>query len=188
MKRTAEKGQAYMEFVVCIIPLIFVFSGLILVAVLGRANVQNTINARSASDLGKSQGNAQPKNIVVWDYGKDSIPFTADDVPVTGENTYYVSDQMDTEKNTVSGKFSASFNLQDAFNAGYVGNMPGQNTFTHAADLVGTEVSAGDVLSKKKLTFFSRMFQIYLNSFHTNVKDTVFMPNTKDAKYNVTVD
>ena len=54
MRRSRVKGQVLMEFVICLIPIIFVFSGLILVAVLGRANVQNTIQTRSAVDLGKN--------------------------------------------------------------------------------------------------------------------------------------
>ena len=188
MKKTAEKGQAYMEFVVCIVPIIFIFSGLILVAVLGRANVQNTISARSAVDLGINQGNASPKNIVSWDYGKDGIPFSSDDVPVTGENTYYVADQLDTEKNTVSNTFRETLNLRDVYSAGHVNRLPGQNSFTNAADLVGAEVSAGDVLSRKKMNFFARMFHIHLNSFGTNIKDSVFMPRMKDERYNVTID
>ena len=90
MKKTAEKGQAYMEFVVCIVPIIFIFSGLILVAVLGRANVQNTISARSAVDLGVNQGNASPKNIVSWDYGKDGIPFWNDDIQQTSVRRFHI--------------------------------------------------------------------------------------------------
>ena len=94
-----------MEFVVCLIPIIFVFSGLILVAVLGRANVQNTIQARSAVDLGKNHGSARAEDILNWNYGKDQVPFTGDDKPNTGAVSYYSSEDMTTEKYTVTDTF-----------------------------------------------------------------------------------
>ena len=188
MRRSTEKGQVLMEFVVCLIPIIFVFSGLILVAVLGRANVQNTIQTRSAVDLGKSPGKAKAEDILSWDYGKDLVPFTSDDKPNSGARTYYSSEDMDTEKYTVAETFDKTFNLRDAYNAGYTLQMPGQSSFTIAADLVGAEVSVGDVLSTKQMNFFSRMFQIYLKSFHLDIKDTAFMPKTKDPRYEVKVD
>ena len=98
MRRSREKGQVLMEFVICLIPIIFVFSGLILVAVLGRANVQNTIQARSAVDLGKNHGSARAEDILNWNYGKDQVPFTGDDKPNTGAVSYYSSEDMTTEK------------------------------------------------------------------------------------------
>lgn len=185
MRRSAEKGQVLMEFVVCIIPIIFVFSGLILVAVLGRANVQNTIQTRSAVDLGKSPGKAKTQEILTWDYGKDTIPFTSDDKPNSGARSYYSADDMDTEKHTVSDTFERALNLRDVYNAGFTLQMPGQTSFTQAADLVGAEVAVDDVLSAKQMQFFSRLFQIYLNSFHLDIKDQAFMPKTKDTRYEV---
>ena len=188
MSKKTEKGQAFMEFVVCLIPLILVFSGLILVAVLGRANVQNTINARSSVDLGKSPGKAKALEIISWNYGKDLVPFTNDDSPVTGAKTYFTGEDFDTEKYTVSDTFEGKLNLQELHDKEYIYQMPGRVNFTLAADLVGAEVSVDDVLSMKKMQFFSRMFQIYLNSFHMNIKDTSFMPRGKDTHYEVTVD
>lgn len=188
MRRSMEKGQVLMEFVVCIIPIIFVFSGLILVAVLGRANVQNTIQTRTAVDLGKSPGKAKAEDILTWDYGKDTVPFTSDDKPQMGAYSYYSSEDMNTEKYTVADTFDKTFNLRDAYTAGYTLQMPGQTSFTLAADLVGAEVTVGDVLSAKQMNFFSRLFQIYLKSFHLDIKDTAFMPKTKDSRYEVTTD
>lgn len=188
MRRSSEKGQALMEFVVCIIPIIFVFSGLILVAVLGRANVQNTIQTRSAVDLGKSPGQAQAEEILGWDYGKDTVPFTSDDKPTKGAQSYYSSEDMNTEKYTVAATFEKTFNLRDAYTSGYTLQMPGQTNFTLAADLVGAEVSVDDILSAKQLNFFSRLFQIYLKSFHLDIKDTAFMPKTKDTRYEIKTD
>ena len=95
---------------------------------------------------------------------------------------------FDAEKYTVSDKFDKHFNLRDAYNASYTLQMPGQNNFTLAADLVGAELSAGDVLSTKQLNFFSRMFQIYLKSFHLDIKDSAFMPKTKDMRYEYPTD
>lgn len=188
MKRSAEKGQAFTEFVVCLIPFIFIFSGLILVAILGRANVQNTIQARSSVDLGKNFGNAKTEQILSWDYGKDQVPFTTDDKAITGAKTYYSSEDFDTEKYTVSDTFVNTFNLKDAYESEYVLQMPGTVNFTIAADLVGAEVSVDDILSRKQMHFFSRMFQIYLNSFHMDIRDKAFMPKTKDSRYEVTKD
>lgn len=183
MRRSTERGQALMEFVVCLIPVIFVFSGLILVAVLGRANVQNTIQTRSAVDLGKNPGKAKAEDILNWNYGKDQVPFTSDDKPNPGARTYYSSEDMDTEKYTVAETFDTTFNLRDAYNAGYTLQMPGQSSFTIAADLVGAEIAVGDILSAKQMNFFSRMFQIYLKSFHLDIKDKAFMPKSKDPRY-----
>ena len=123
MRRSSEKGQALTEFVVCIIPIIFVFSGLILVAVLGRANVQNTIQARSAVDLGEEPGKAKVQEILTWDYGKDRVPFTSDDKPSGGARTYYSAEDFDTEKYTVSNTFDRSLNLQQLYDGKYTLNM-----------------------------------------------------------------
>ena len=188
MRRSREKGQVLMEFVICLIPIIFVFSGLILVAVLGRANVQNTIQARSAVDLGKNHGSARAEDILNWNYGKDLVPFTGDDKPNTGAVSYYSSEDMTTEKYTVADTFTSSLNLRDVYNAGYTLQLPGQTSFAMAADLVGSEVSVDDILSAKQLTFFSRMFQIYLKSFHVDIKDRAFMPRTKDTRYEISTD
>ncbi len=185
MRRSSEKGQALTEFVVCIIPIIFVFSGLILVAVLGRANVQNTIQARSAVDLGEEPGKAKVQEILTWDYGKDRVPFTSDDKPSGGARTYYSAEDFDTEKYTVSNTFDRSLNLQQLYDGKYTLNMPGRVNFTQAADLYGAEVSVDDILSAKQMSFFSRMFRIYLTSFDLDITDTSFMPRTKDARYEI---
>jgi len=183
MRRSKEKGQVLMEFVVCLIPIIFVFSGLILVAVLGRANVQNTIQTRSAVDLGKNTGSAKAEDILTWDYGKDTIPFSSDDKPKNGAQTYYSADDMNTEKYTVADTFTNTLNLKDVYNADHVKQMPGQSSFLIAADLVGAELTVDDILSAKQLTFFSRMYHIYMKSFHVDIKDQSFMPKTKDERY-----
>ena len=188
MRRSVEKGQVLMEFVVCIVPIIFVFSGLILMAVLGRANVQNTIQTRSAVDLGNNPGKAKVEEILTWDYGKDQVPFTSDDRSKSGARSYYSAEDMDTEKYTVAQTFDTNFNLREAYDAGHTLQMPGKTSFTAAADLVGAEISVDDVLSAKQMHFFSRLFQIYLKSFHLNIKDTAFMPKTKDSRYEVKAD
>ena len=185
MRRSSEKGQALTEFVICIIPILFVFSGLILVAVLGRANVQNTIRTRSAVDLGESPGKAKVQDILSWDYGRDGVPFTSDDKSTGGARSYYSAEDFDTEKYTVPNTFDRPLNLQHLYDAKYTLNMPGRENFTQAADLVGAEVSVDDVLSAKQLNFFSRLFQIYLKSFDLDITDTAFMPQTKDSRYEI---
>ena len=185
MRRSKEKGQVLMEFVVCLIPIILVFSGLILVAVLGRANVQNTIKTRSAVDLGKNMGSAKAEEILTWDYGKDEIPFSADDTALTGANSYYIANDLDTSVNTVPETFKSNLKLQEMYDREFVSRMPGRVDFTKAADLVGAKVEMRDVLSKKKLKFFERMFHLHLKSFHVDMKDTSFMPEGKSTEYEI---
>lgn len=185
MKKSAEKGQAFVEFVVCLIPLIFILSGLILVAILSQANVKCTIQARSLADLKESPEQVDAKNILTWDYGKDEIPFSADDTALTGANSYYIANDLDTSVNTVPETFKSNLKLQEMYDREFVSQMPGRVDFTKAADLVGAKVEMRDVLSKKKLKFFERMFHLHLKSFHVDMKDTSFMPEGKSTEYEI---
>jgi hypothetical protein len=185
MKKSAEKGQAFMEFIVCLIPLVVVFSGLILIAVLGRANVKSTIQARSLADLGTAAEKAVPQNILYWDYGKDRVPFTADDMAITGSNTYLIAPDLDTEINTVTGTFDTNLKFQDMHDREFVSRMPGRVSFTNAANLNGAAVTINDVLARKNMKFFERMFHLHLKSFNVNIRNTAFMPEGKDSEYEI---
>ena len=172
-----------MEFIVCLIPLIFILSGLILIAVLGRANVKCTINSRSMADLGISSGKAEAQEILFWDHGKDQIPFTVNDAAITGAQSYLIANDLDTSVNTVSGTFDKNLKLQDMYDGEYVSEMPGRINFTKAANLTGSKVKVDDVLTKKNMKFFARLFQLHLKSFHVNLHDTTFMPEGEEAQY-----
>ena len=57
MKRKAtERGQAITEFVTCLIGLVFVFLGLLVIAILSMENVRCVLDARSEVDVASSQG------------------------------------------------------------------------------------------------------------------------------------
>ena len=185
MKKSAEKGQALTELVVCLIPIILIFSGVILIAVLGRANVQNTIQARSQAELGRQTEKEEPMQISDWDYGKDRIPYTSDDQPLTNARFYLAAGDFDTEKDTVPGKYTENVDLQNVFDGGYLSNLPGRVNFTQAANLTGAKLTVRDTLSKNKMQFFARMFQIHLKSQNIEIKDSVFMPETKEPYYEI---
>ena len=88
-RKEAERGQAIAEFVTCLIGIVFVFLGLLVVSILSMENVRCVLDARSEVDVASSHGSSvgggrAPEPIVEWDWGKDQLPFTAEDSTVTG--------------------------------------------------------------------------------------------------------
>ncbi|HPN85219.1 MAG TPA: hypothetical protein PK821_07795 [Victivallales bacterium] len=79
-----ESGQALAEFVICLIGILIVFSGMLMMTELGVAKVENVISARKSADVNSFSlsGSVYGMPIRTWDVGDDEVQFSEDDNPI----------------------------------------------------------------------------------------------------------
>ncbi len=193
------RAQALAEFVVCLVPFLFVFSGILLLAVYGRENLLCTLSARSRIELDSAGGTllagggTAPRNIREWNYGADRIPHTSDDTAVLTSSETALRSELYTSENTIfSGTDSAgkvwnvtfspdkSLSVDDLIDAGYVTTPAGRSAFLDAANLNSRTVKADNVLQKYGMNSLSLLFQMYLRNDSISLRDTVFMPARRE--------
>lgn len=198
MKRNgAERGQAITEFVVCLIGMVFIFLGLLAVSILSMENVRCVLDARSDVDVASSQGSSiggkAPEAIVEWDWGKDGIPFTADDSSTTGAQTTYIH-EFDTANYSITDANTSSstpedprerlyinpLNLYKLEELGYASAKAANSTFLSAADLNGATNTVRDPLSKHGLPDLEKLIRSFTGSVSFTLKDSVYMPARVD--------
>ena len=117
-----DRGQALIELCFALVGLMAVFVAVIFVAGGGIGSIQSLLTSRKNADQlanASNQGGAG-RNIVLWDYGRDKIGFTADDYAVTG--------------GSVSGGGAPNFDLEI------------NNAFTSAADSWGAAQADKDLM------------------------------------------
>ena len=199
MKRNkAERGQAITEFVTCLIGMVFVFLGLLVVSILSMENVRCVLDARSEVDVASSQGSAvgggrAPEAILEWDWGKDNIPFTADDSTVSAAVATY-ADEFDTEKNSITDDIVSEstpadpkdrlyinplklFRLEEQ---GYADGRAAYSDFLSAANLNGATVTVRDPLSKRGLPDLEKLIRSFTGNASFLLQDSVYMPARVD--------
>ena len=198
MKRNkAERGQAIAEFVTCLIGMVFIFLGLLVVSILSMENVRCVLDTRSevdtASGYGTTVGGKDPEPIVEWDWGKDNIPFTADDTSVTGTLTTF-GDEFDTSKNTLAdATVSAStptnpndrlyilpLTLNKLGEHGYADTYLALVNFLDAAELNGATKTVRDPLTKHGLPDLEKLIRSFSGNTTFTLQDSVYMPARVD--------
>ena len=197
-RKEAERGQAITEFVTCLIGMVFVFLGLLVVSILSMENVRCVLDARSEVDVASSQGSAvgggrAPEAILEWDWGKDNIPFTADDSTVSAAVATY-ADEFDTGNNsitdaTVSESTPADpkdrlyinpLNLFQLEEQGYADGRAAYSDFLSAANLNGATVTVRDPLSKRGLPDLEKLLRSFTGKASFLLQDSVYMPARVD--------
>ena len=181
MKRCRrESGQAIAEFVVSLIAILFVFLGVLAIAVLSMENVTCLVEARSeadvASSLGSTLGGASPVQILEWDYGADEIPFTADDEPVSGMGSENFARNFDTGEDLVEDSGVFRLTLTQLAEGGYVDGSAGETTFLAAANLNGYTHTETDPLSKRGLPDLEKLLRSFTGNAAFTLEDSVYMP------------
>lgn len=194
-RKEAERGQAITEFVTCLIGMVFVFLGLLVVSILSMENVRCVLDARSEVDVASSQGSAvgggrAPEAILEWDWGKDNIPFTADDSTVSAGVQPTYADEFDTEKNSITDDIVSEstpadpkdrlyinpltlFQLEEH---GYADGRAAYSTFLSAANLNGATVTVRDPLSKRGLPDLEKLLRSFTGNAAFTLEDSVYMP------------
>ena len=197
-RKEAERGQAITEFVTCLIGMVFVFLGLLVVSILSMENVRCVLDARSEVDVASSQGSAvgggrAPEAILEWDWGKDNIPFTADDSTVSAAVATY-ADEFDTEKNSITDDIVSEstpadpkdrlyinplklFRLEEQ---GYADGRAAYSDFLSAANLNGATVTVRDPLSKRGLPDLEKLIRSFTGNASFLLQDSVYMPARVD--------
>ena len=183
MKRCRrESGQAIAEFVVSLIAILFVFLGVLAIAVLSMENVTCLVEARSeadvASSLGSTLGGASPVQILEWDYGADEIPFTAE--PVSGMGSENFARNFDTGEDLVEDSGVFRLTLNQLADGGYADGSAGETTFLAAANLNGYTHTETDPLSKRGLPELQSLLRRIVGGGKFVLKDTVFIPAKVD--------
>lgn len=194
MKRKAtERGQAITEFVTCLIGLVFVFLGLLVIAILSMENVRCMLDARSEVDVASSQGTSiggkAPEPILEWDWGKDEIPFTADDSTVSAAQTTYAQ-EFNTQNNSITDAtvsestptdpnerlYINPLTLSQLEEHGYANGLAAYSTFLSAANLNGATVTVRDPLSKRGLPDLEKLLRSFTGNAAFTLEDSVYMP------------
>ena len=112
-KTKNESGQAIAEMCIGLIAVMIVFLGIFFISSLGIDNVRTLISARESADRGVYS--SSPSRITEVKYGDDGIPFTGDDVYLTGgvQSAAAFQDTLSGENTTV-----------DPFNDDKLKNLP----------------------------------------------------------------
>ena len=193
-RKEAERGQAITEFVTCLIGMVFVFLGLLVVSILSMENVRCVLDARSEVDVASSQGSAvgggrAPEAILEWDWGKDNIPFTADDSTVSAAVATY-ADEFDTGNNSITDAtvsestptdpnerlYINPLTLSQLEEHGYADGLAAYSTFLSAANLNGATVTVRDPLSKRGLPDLEKLLRSFTGKAAFTLEDSVYMP------------
>ncbi len=195
MKRKAtERGQAITEFVTCLIGMVFVFLGLLVIAILSMENVRCVLDARSEVDVASSQGTSiggkAPEPILEWDWGKDEIPFTADDSTVSGALPPSYAQEFNTQKNSITDATVSESTPADPKDRlyinpltlslleehGYADGRAAYSDFLSAANLNGATVTVRDPLSKRGLPDLEKLLRSFTGNAAFTLEDSVYMP------------
>ena len=179
-RRNGESGQAFAELTVSLIALMAVFAGFLLVAVLSADGVSISIRARESADTQSSQGVSARAGTSIshWDYGPDSVPFTADDHPVAGAagDGPMFKYQLRDPSGLVSFSGSTPLRYDEDF-----GRLQDTDFFVSAADLaVGNPSPRSDALGRHGIGKLQNAVRGLFGVDDAEVSDTVYMPAHKD--------
>ncbi len=179
-----ESGQAFAEFVISLIAILFIFVGVLSVSVITMENVSCLIRTRSeagvASSLGTAVGGVSPQTILEWDYGKDNIPFTADDKSISGADSEIMAQKFNTAEDSLPNSGLLTMSLADFAKQGYADGRAGETPFLAAANLNGFTNTVTDPLSKRGLPEIQRLFRRIIGGEKFVLEDTVFIPAKVD--------
>ncbi len=87
-KRKNQEGQAIAEMTVAMIAILAMVSGFLLISQLGRASVENLLNAKARCDINAMNGLSlgQGSSIRYWEIGDDLLEMSPDDEAMTLTN------------------------------------------------------------------------------------------------------
>ena len=182
MKRNilkAEAGQAIIEMIVCIIPLLIVCLMLIFLAVAGRENILTLIKARRNSAVGLRSGGASAVTRV--DKGSDGFHFTNDDV--------FIQSRQDTQsffRNQLGGAAELkNWGICRRAGQGLKRLPPADSFFIGAANLKRSRAESVEILSKYNLEGIDSFMKKYLGAEgDVVVSGQIFMPEKIDGQNN----
>ncbi len=180
--RTVRKNyQALTELAVSLIAFLVMIVGFLMISGLGTANLENLISAREGADKMARNGlsGADGQQLRTWSYGADNLPFTQDDMPVSGSNA-----SGDTFRN----EMQSSDQTLDLTNRGILPAIPAENNFApdlapsrfflSAAMLAGYSSSENDPLTKRNLASLKKMIAYFFGA-DFKLCDSVFMPQNQ---------
>lgn len=178
-RRNGESGQAFAELTVSLIAILAAFAGFLLVAVLSEDNVSMSIRARESADMQSSHGISSHggTSISRWDYGPDTVPFTADDRPVVGAEgdgalfKYQLRD--------ASGRVSFIGTSPMQYDNDFSG-LQDSDFFVGAADLADGTASTSNSLKDHGISALESAVRGLFRIDGVEVRDTVYMPAHKD--------
>ena len=178
-RRSGESGQAFAELTVSLIAILAAFAGFLLVAVLSEDNVSMSIRARESADVQSSHGISSHAgtSITRWDYGPDTVPFTADDRPVggaEGDGALFKYQLRDA-----SGKVSFIGTSPMQYDNDFSG-LQDSDFFVGAADLADGTASTSNSLKDHGIGALESAVRGLFRIDGVEVRDTVYMPAHKD--------
>jgi len=179
-RRNGESGQAFAELTISLIAIIAAFAGFLLIAVLSADGVSISIRARESADRLSSRGGSSRAGVSIshWDYGPDTVPFTADDNPVggAGGNGPLFRAQLKDFSGKVSFVGSSPLRYDDEF-----GRLQDEDFFVSAADLAkGDPNPPKDALRRHGIGELENVVRGLFGVNDAEVRDTVYMPAHKD--------
>lgn len=129
-----ENGQAIVEMVAGLIAIMLVFAGMIFISAVSVDSVRALITARENADAGNSSTAAT--SISSWDYGEDEIPFSSDDVPISGSAPNVMSSELNTNFMDLT---TSTYTSDHAFTMG----AQASNIYIDACNIRGSQGNNG---------------------------------------------
>jgi hypothetical protein len=166
--RRSSSGQAAIEFIVCIILLLLIITGMIHVATMGRASIyiHAAIRGRAGERAMGGLVGSSPRNISDWNPGADGVRYTADDVPAHGGAANIASD--------LTGYSVATPDDWSAVRRVHESLRPASAVRLHDTDMPFLRFAHGEDTIKIEISSVIR--QLVYDKETVTVKEEVWMP------------
>ena len=175
------RGQALVEFAVCLIGFLSVIAGFLLIAGLSVENVHNAILSREKTDTRARSGVSEyaGKNIRDWDWGEDNLMFTKDDVAVAAASSPGVLFQRELKDTSGTLDLADRSGLNSIPSSNnFARNLNASSLFLLAANLSSFRVRETDPLGKRNLSSLKGLIKALIINPEFTLEDTTYMPAT----------
>ncbi|HRR05934.1 MAG TPA: hypothetical protein P5105_01520 [Victivallales bacterium] len=167
-RKNKEKGQATAEFVISLIGILAVISGLLMMIDLGVSKTANVLDARENAEIYALNEIISSPGIPIryWDSGEDGFLYTEDDravISTTEDPNIFIS-ELNTAELSLSSGFSFSY-VENNF----VPEMSTEKVFLPAANLTSANVT-------RTVELDGAAQALFFNTPSLSLRDTIYMP------------
>ncbi|HRU01948.1 MAG TPA: hypothetical protein P5239_09630 [Victivallales bacterium] len=167
-RKNKEKGQATAEFVISLIGILAVISGLLMMIDLGVSKTANVLDARENAEIYALNEIISSPGIPIryWDSGEDGFLYTEDDravISTTEDPNIFIS-ELNTAELSLSSGFSFSY-VENNF----VPEMSTEKVFLPAANLTSAHVN-------RTVELDGAAQALFFNTPSLSLRDTIYMP------------
>lgn len=181
-RKKYQSGQAIAELLASIVALSAAFVGILFIASLGMANIDNLLKAKTNADGlaisdDMTSASHEGQALIGWSTGNDELYFTADDSPIGGgdeDGAYFLSQMRSTSP---AYDLTGGVTINGSTYASPFVNLETNLFFLNAAALVAGSSTDSDPLSKRGLEDLVSAFESLLFvDPNISLTEAVYMP------------